>query len=255
MQARRETGLRRQIALYFSAQQFLTRLPVPAWIGHEDDRLARAAPFFPVVGVLIGAIAGMIWLIAGALMPAPLAAGLALGAMILVTGALHEDGLADCCDGLGGGTTRARALEIMRDSRIGVFAAAGLIITIGLRWTSLGTMAPADGFACLLIAAVAGRAAITLMLAAGRYARDEGAARGVAGGVTAREAGIACLIAALTGLLAGAPGLLAVLLTLLASRLWLAYLTHRIGGYTGDGLGAAEQIGQVVVLLTLASVP
>ncbi len=105
---------------------FLTRLPVPVALDHCDGRLARAAPWFPVVGLLVGGIAGGALLLAAAVLPMPLAAGFAIAAGVLVTGALHEDGLADCCDGLGGGRNREHALEIMRDSRIGTFAGIGL---------------------------------------------------------------------------------------------------------------------------------
>ncbi len=253
MQPHGQTGFRRQLALYFSAQEFLTRLPVPGWIGHEPDRLARAARYFPLVGLVVGGAAGAVWYGASLAFPAPVAALLAVATMIVITGALHEDGFADCCDGLGGGASRDRALDIMRDSRIGVYAGAGLVLVIGLRGAALAGMTPLGGLAALLIAATTGRAAITMILARGTYARDDGAARGVAGGVTVAEAAIAIAIALGTGLLAGgAPGLMAVLLSLVAALVWLRYLDRRLGGYTGDGLGAAEQIGQVVTFLCLA---
>ena len=250
--ARRLSLMQRELALYFSAQEFLTRLPAPGWVGHEPDRLARASRYFPIVGLVIGALGGAVWLAASLVLPGFLAAGLTLGALLIVTGALHEDGLADCCDGLGGGGARERALEIMRDSRIGVFGAAGLIIALGLRWGALASLTPWEGAAALLIALAAGRAAMTVMLARGAYARRDGAAREAAFGVSTGEAAIAAAIALAAGLLLGGPmGAIAAAAPLLIAFGWLAYVTRRLGGYTGDTLGAMEQIGQIAALLIL----
>lgn len=240
----------REAALYLSAQQFLTRLPGPGWIGWADDRLARAAKWFPVVGVVLGVIAGLILVGAAQVLPAYVAAGLAITSLLFLTGGLHEDGLADCCDGLGGGATRARALEIMRDSRIGAYGAMAVVMSIGLRWAALAEMDVWTGFAALVIALTAGRAAMVMMLWSGVYARDEGAAASAAAGVTGREAVLAMALAIAIGVgLGGMIGGLAVLAALILAQLWLMRLTARLGGYTGDGLGAAEQIAQIAVLL------
>ncbi|MEM8755528.1 MAG: adenosylcobinamide-GDP ribazoletransferase, partial [Pseudomonadota bacterium] len=124
--------------------------------------------------------------------------------------------------------------------------------SVGLRWAALASLAPAAGFAALLIAAASGRAAMALILAAGRYAREDGAARDAAGGAGPGEAIFAAAVALAVGLASGATGVFAALLALVAGRLWLAILDRRLGGYTGDGLGAAEQIGEIVVLISLA---
>ncbi|MEX2518461.1 MAG: adenosylcobinamide-GDP ribazoletransferase [Paracoccaceae bacterium] len=240
-----------QVRLFLVALRFLTRLPTPGRIGHEPDDLARASGYFPVVGLLLGALAGAVWLGAGAVLPTPLAAGLTLSALLLLTGALHEDGLADCCDGLGGGRSRERALEIMRDSRIGAYGAAGLALSLGLRWAALAGMSPLQGLIALLIALAGGRAAIVLILATGAYARAEGLASGAAS-AGRRECLIAVFVALAAGALAGLAGVCAVFAALAAARVWLACLTRRLGGYTGDGLGAAEQLAQIVAFLVLA---
>lgn len=241
----------RRIRLFLVALQFLTRLPAPRQLDHEPDDLARASGYFPLVGVVLGALAGLVWLGAGAALPAPLAAGLTLGALLLLTGALHEDGLADCCDGLGGGRSRERALEIMRDSRIGPYGAAGLALSLGLRWAALAGMTPLQGLTALLIALAVGRAAMVLILATDAYARAEGLASEAASAGRA-ECMIAIPVAFVAGAIAGFAGVCAVLAALASAWLWLGYLTRRIGGYTGDGLGAAEQFGQIVVFLVLA---
>ena len=251
----RRDALKREAALYFSAQQFLTRLPGPAWVGWEEDRLARSAKWFPIVGLMLGCAAGGIWWISAQVLPGVVAAGLTLSVLLLLTGGLHEDGLADCCDGLGGGATRERVLDIMRDSRIGAYGGLGLIISIGMRWATLSTLSPWQGFAALIIALVAGRAAMTMMLWSGTYARTDGAAAGAAGGVTGREAVLAMFSAIVLGVsFGGMIGGVAVLIAFVLTQLWLQRLTARLGGYTGDGLGAAEQIGQIAVFIILVGV-
>ncbi|MEM0944986.1 MAG: adenosylcobinamide-GDP ribazoletransferase, partial [Pseudomonadota bacterium] len=120
----------RQLLLLATAVQFLTRLPVPA-PGWEEDRLARAMRWFGAVGLLVGALTGALWWAASVALPAPVAAGLAIAGGIWLTGALHEDGAADTADALGGHASRERALEIMRDSRIGTYGAAALILSVG----------------------------------------------------------------------------------------------------------------------------
>ena len=175
--------------------------------------------------------------------------------LILATGALHEDGFADCCDGLGGGANRDKALEIMRDSRIGAYGAIGLVMVIGFRWTGLSTFDATEGALALILAPVLARGAMVVLLTFGDYARTEGAAKDVKDGVTKPELAVALTICALVAIIAaGLIGLLALVLVLAASALWLAWLTHRLGGFTGDGLGAVEQIAQIVTLLCLAAV-
>ena len=126
------SAIGREIGHFFVGIMFLTRLPVPTGLRQVGGRLARSARYFPLVGVLVGALVALAFVIAHALSTALVAAGVAIAVSLLVTGALHEDGLADTCDGLGGGTSRAHALEIMRDSRIGTYGSAGLIISIAL---------------------------------------------------------------------------------------------------------------------------
>lgn len=241
----------REVKLFLSALGFLTRVPVPGWTGFEADRLARSSRYFPLVGLVTGGVMALVWLGAGSFLAPLPAAFLAVGAGVMLTGALHEDGFADCCDGLGGGRSKARALEIMRDSRIGAYGAIGLIIMIGLKVALLASFSPVAGAIALLIAASCGRAAMVLMLAIGHYARPDGAASG-AGGVSAAEAVFALLIAFAIGASGGAMGIAAVLAALITGWLWLLWLDRKLGGYTGDGLGAACISGEIAVLICLA---
>ncbi|MGB0506602.1 MAG: adenosylcobinamide-GDP ribazoletransferase [Pikeienuella sp.] len=245
--------LTQELKYYLSAQSFLTRLPTPEWVGHDENRLARAAKWFPIVGLLLGIIAGSIWAIFSWLTAPTIAAGITMAALALLTGALHEDGFADCCDGLGGGSTTERALEIMRDSRIGAYGAVGLILSIGLRWSALSSFEIWSGITAFIIALTTARASMVLILRFGTYARPSGAADSAASGVEIDETAMAIGLALLIALILGGPtGLMVSIGAFILSFIWLKWLTRKIGGYTGDGLGAAEQISQIFILIALA---
>lgn len=243
---------RDELGLFLAAAGFLTRLPLPADDGWEADRMARASRYFPAVGALVGLAGGAVWWLAGAFLPGVLAAGLGLAAMIALTGALHEDGLADCADGLGGGRSREDALEIMRDSRTGSYGVLALILSLGLRWAALASLAPAAGVLALVLAGGIGRAMMVPATALAAYARPEGVGSLVARGARGEEIGVALGTALVLAVLGGWAGLLALVLAAVVAGALLAWMARRIGGYTGDGLGAIAQAGEVTVMLVLA---
>ncbi|WP_339947649.1 adenosylcobinamide-GDP ribazoletransferase [uncultured Albimonas sp.] len=247
--------LREEASLLLYALQFLTRLPIPsAAAGYGPDRLAQAARWFPAAGALAGALSGAVFAAAATILPPLAAAALALAAGMALTGALHEDGLSDTLDGLGGGFTRERALEIMRDSRIGAYGAAGLGLSLLARAGALSALAPLEGFAALIAAHAAGRAAMIPAIRFAAYARTSGAAATVAAGTPAGVFPASVLLAIL--LCAGAAGwagLAALAVAYAAGALVLWRLVRRLGGYTGDGLGAMEQAAEIAALLTLAA--
>ena len=127
----------RQFVLFLVATQFLTRLPAPALRGFQPSWLSQSARYFPLVGVLVGSLNVGIWWLLGHWLPPTVSVGLMLAASLLITGAFHEDGFADTCDGFGGGTTTERVLAIMKDSRIGAYGAMGIFLMLGLKWTAL----------------------------------------------------------------------------------------------------------------------
>ncbi len=242
------------------ALAFLTRLPVQAREPAFRLRGARAVWAWPVAGALIGLLGGLAGAVAAVLgASGGVAAAVILATMALVTGALHEDGLADTFDGLAGGRTRAERLEIMRDSRIGSFGALALILVTIARWSALTTvltaptadtaLSPALG---LLAAAAVSRLPMGLALLALTAARSDGLAHGL--GKPPVENALAALAIALTLALlaAGGTGLLAFLLALLATAPLFAWARARIGGQTGDVLGASQQIAEMAFLATLA---
>ncbi|MEM6440153.1 MAG: adenosylcobinamide-GDP ribazoletransferase [Pseudomonadota bacterium] len=241
-----------EIRLALRAWGFLTRWPVGDRVWGEDRDLGRSMRYFPIAGAGVGLIAGVAYAVLAHLgKPDLAAAGLALGVAALLTGALHEDGLADVADGLGGGHTRERALEIMRDSRIGAYGALALMVATVVKAGSLASHTPLEGLAFMICAHASGRAAVALAAASAPYARRDGA--GAHAATDMANAGIAVGLAALIALTNGAHGLLALVLALAAGQALLLYLKKRLGGWTGDGLGAIEQVAEITALVVLSA--
>ena len=238
------------------AASFVTILPVASSKPAGDGAVARATWALPVAGLLVGLVGAMVYKIASRFGLTPnLAALLALAATALITGALHEDGLADTADGLGGGRTRERKLDIMRDSRIGTYGVCALILSFGLRWSALAAIANPWAVTLALCAAnIAARAGVPAFMSLVPPARPDGLSAS-AGAPPGRSVAIAFALGALALALALGPGKALVGLILLSlAGLMLARLAIRqIGGQTGDILGAFEQLGEILILLVAAA--
>ena len=244
--------LRREGVLLLTAVQFLTRLPTPRSLPFTPDAPVRASRWFPLVGHLVGAICAAAWLAAGHVWSPPVAAILAVGAGVLVTGAFHEDGLADTADGLGGGGDPGHRLLIMKDSRLGTYGAVALLLVVGLRIAALASLSPARGALALVVAHGAARAAAVLVMRFTPYVGDTAGAKGRPAG--ARPTGGETLFAAVLGfvpmlLLPRAAVLGALLLTGTAVAMLTRAARRLVGGHTGDVLGAVEQVAETALLL------
>ena len=233
---------------------FCTRLPLKAGSASAANGLARAAWTFPLIGVLVGLFAAFIyWIAAGFDLLPFVSATLAILAALLLTGALHEDGLADTADGFGG-RTRERKLEIMRDSRTGTYGVCALVLSFMLRAGALASLVEPGLVAVALIAAHAGgRATMPVLMLVLPRAREDGlsaeAGKPPLGSVIA-AAMLGMLVLALC--LGPATALVAALLVMAGVAL-MAWLSDReIGGQTGDVLGAVEQVSEVLILLVAA---
>jgi adenosylcobinamide-GDP ribazoletransferase len=243
---------------------FLTRLPA-AWLGVDPNRrpdFRVAARTFPLVGVLVGLVGAIVALIASFLnLPPMVAAIVSLAATITLTGALHEDGLADTADGFGGGATATRKLEIMRDSRIGTFGGIALMLSLLLRASLIATLLPygAMPVAMALIAAeVVSRAAMVQLWTALPPARFEGLASET-GRPSSETRWTAIAIAVAAALIAGTLGtglfdaVVALIVAGLASYAFQFACASQIAGQTGDTLGAAQQIALVTFLMAIVA--
>jgi adenosylcobinamide-GDP ribazoletransferase len=238
-----------------TAVGFLTRLPMPHPDGPRPANFVRASRMFPAVGALIGLVVGMLYLgMLAAGVPNLAAAALALGTGAVLTGALHEDGLADVADGFGGGRDRAAKLEIMRDSRLGTYGALILLVSFVAKLSALAAIPEAVVVPCLVAAHALARGVLPAMSMNLPYARKDGLAANAGrpdSCIAATAAGLALALALLTLpwiealAAAAAAGASATVVGILAQR--------QIGGQTGDVLGAAEQIGETAILVLLAA--
>jgi adenosylcobinamide-GDP ribazoletransferase len=248
--------IRRELGAFFAALGYFTRLPVPAWVGYTPDGLVRAARYLPAIGLLVGGLGALVFALASHLWSQPVAVVLAMVATIALTGAFHEDGLGDTADGLGGGWDKAKILAIMKDSRVGSYGVIAIVLALLGKFALLASL-PAGEVAVALIAghAVSRFCAVSLM-ATMDYARDDEAskARPVVSRLGVGPLLVALLFAALPILLLAPPqALVSVALAVLAT-LWLAVKCRRwLGGYTGDCLGAVQQLAEIAFYLGLAA--
>jgi adenosylcobinamide-GDP ribazoletransferase len=233
----------------------LTRLPLPHPASVAPDGMARAQRAFPLVGALIGLAVGLIDRgLLGIGIPALAAAALALGASAALTGALHEDGLADVGDGFGGGRDRAAKLSIMRDSRLGTYGAIVLLVGFSTRLSALASLPVASIVASLVVAHTLARAAIPVLAANMPFARDDGLGKS-AGRPDMASAATAVVIAVVLALvcLPAKAASLAVVVTVAGAAAMAALARRQIGGVTGDVFGAVEQVVETAVLVMLAA--
>ncbi len=237
------------------ATAFLTRLPIRLGDTGGLSALARAARCFPLVGLGIGLVGAIVYAVAIALdLPPLLAALIAVAATVAVTGALHEDGLADTADGFGGGGERERKLQIMRDSRIGTYGVVALVLALAARIVALASFDDnADAVAALILCQAASRALIVAVMQRAPLARSDGLAASAGRPTQATmlwALGLGGLIALA---LAGLDGAVAVVAG--AAVAWaVAWLARQqIGGVTGDVLGAVQQGSEIAMLLALVA--
>ena len=247
-----------ELRLFFIALQFLTRVPVPRWVGFEPAWLNQSARHFPAVGLGVGAASALVLTAGEALFGHAVAVGLAMAASVLITGAFHEDGWADTCDALGGAVSRARALEIMKDSRIGAYGAIGLVLMLGLKAATLVSLPLAAAVPALLLAHTASRAAAVMLIRVLPYAGDveHAKARPMAQRIETSEVVVAAAWVALVSVALAcyappwAPAVLAgLVLGLIGTGGCAHWLRRRLGGYTGDALGATQQLTELLMLL------
>ena len=250
--------MKRELEYFFAALRFFTRLPVPRWVGHTQDQLDHAARYFPLIGILIGAIGAGVTELAALALPVGVAVLLGMAATILATGAFHEDGFADSCDGFGGGWDKAQVLAIMKDSRVGSYATLGVGLMLLAKWNALVELDADFAPPLLAIALVAGHAvsrlASTLLIFFLEYARDDDSSKSkpLAQRMALHELAIAVAIGlAPCLLLPPIDALVALAAAALSALLAARYFVRRIGGYTGDCLGATQQVCELAFYLGL----
>lgn len=253
--------LQQEFQIFRASLIFFTRIPGIAWEGQPQESFSKASRYFPLVGWFVGAIgAGAFW--AGNLLfPLPLAVLLSMTATIVFTGALHEDGLADSCDGFVGGWTREQILAIMKDSYIGVFGVIGLILILAAKLLVLLSCPPLLLPLILISGHSLSRFASISFLYTHDYVREESSskAKSVVRRMSLFELLFTCIIGVfpffMMSLMTSQWYMFGCGLLLVGLFRWGLglYFSYRIQGYTGDCLGAAQQITEVTFYLTLVA--
>lgn len=260
--SRRTRGLVHELRLILIAVQFLTRVPIPRWVGFEPDWLNQCARHFPLVGLGVGAFGVAVLWAAALVLPWPVAVLLSMASTVWLTGGFHEDGWADTCDGLGGTVSRERALEIMKDSRLGSYAALGLFFMLAIKAAALVSLPLPAAAAALWLGHAVSRAASVSLIRFLPYAGDPAHAKAKPLAQRISNAGLvvavgwALLVA--VGLVAWRSAwLVAVLASIVAAVIGTVvcgrWFRRRLGGVTGDTLGATQQVTELLVLLTWAA--
>ncbi|WP_300978304.1 adenosylcobinamide-GDP ribazoletransferase [Flavobacterium sp.] len=262
--------MKKQRHIFFTALMFYTRIPCPKNIDHNPDYLNKASRYFPLIGWIVGAIAFGVYAAASWLWNAEIGMVLSMMASVLVTGAFHEDGFADVCDGFGGGWTKTKILTIMKDSAIGAYGAIGLVLLFLLKYTSLVTLSKSDSlftnysslftlFLVFITGHSLSRLAAISIVFTHEYSREDATSKSkpIAQQYSWKEVAGAIFFGLLPLLFLMSSHLIIglVVLPVFLARYFLArYFQKWIEGYTGDCLGATQQVCEVIFYLSLLAI-
>ncbi|WP_432710558.1 adenosylcobinamide-GDP ribazoletransferase [Pedobacter sp.] len=247
--------MKNEIQVFFTALMFYTRIPCPSWVDHSEEYLNKASRYFPLMGWIVGTLASIIIYAGSLVFPPAVVVTLALGASVLLTGAFHEDGFADVCDGFGGGWTTEKILLIMKDSRLGTYGVVGILLLFALKTFTLIALLRLDLWFCihsLLLAHVGSRFTAITVMRSHEYAREDATSKvkPLAKKLSLTDFVISAIWVVPVFLLMPSWLMLGVCIPVYLSKRYLAaYFQKWIGGYTGDCLGAVQQISFVVILL------
>lgn len=250
--------LRQELECFFAGLSFYTRMPTPAWVVYKPENLNKSRKYIALIGVLVGALAALVLALSSTFLPSSVAILLSMAATVYITGAFHEDGFADSCDGFGGGWEKTQVLSIMKDSRIGSYGVVGLLLLFGLKFTVLWELFQINAnivLIALLLAHGISRFMASLIMQYYEY---------VSHIETSKSHQVASLRLSNKNMFFSALPILGVLMLSLEWRYGLAlfislltafvlgqYFKKRIGGYTGDCLGAVQQVTEVSFYLAV----
>ncbi|WP_205472710.1 adenosylcobinamide-GDP ribazoletransferase [Agarivorans sp. Alg241-V36] len=248
-----------ELNLLFNALSFFSRIPVPNKVSYSSQSLSQCVAYFPLVGWIVGLVSAGLILLLMPLLGAPLAILLSMAASCWLTGAFHEDGFADCCDGFGGGYTPEQMLSIMKDSRLGTYGVLGLCSMLAIKFSALLSLSealnPGDLLLVLWLAHSLSRFSAVLIIWKLDYVREPSEpskAKAVAQSIGSKELVLAlCWVAVPAALLELSMLAFALLSCLAVTLLWARYLKVKLAGYTGDTLGAQQQLSEVAIYISL----
>ena len=257
-----------QLRLFLTALQYFTRIPVPVWVGHSAQQLDQSARYFPLVGMGVGAIAAAVLCVSAWILPLTLAVVLSMITSILITGAFHEDGLSDYSDGMGGGYTPEKILAIMKDSHVGSYGVIAIVLALLIKFQILLLLSNKHSLVFVAVALISSHGisrlmAVSIMLTQ-QYVRvdDTARAKPVAQGLSRTSFAIAGVtgLAAIAFLIMAGGSYMNIVIALVGSLIMRIYLGQqmlkKLGGYTGDCLGAVQQLSEIAFYLgLLAALP
>ena len=247
-----------ELTYLFSGLSFYTRVPCPAWVKYSPQNLNKSRKYLPLIGLLIGAFAAVVFYLSNWLLPASISIALSMIATVYLTGAFHEDGLADCADGFGGGWDKAQILSIMKDSRIGAYGTISLLLILGLKFMLLWELQLVSA-ELMMLALVMGHSLSRLMASLIMQFYDYVSEHDTSKSKTVTSANLNLIemlwslvpIAMLLIYMAAFQFFSAILPLLLLTWFMARTYKGRIGGYTGDCLGATQQLTEVLFYMAL----
>lgn len=248
--------IKRQIHYFLTAILFFTRIPCPKWVNHSPEILNKSSRYFSLVGIVVGSIAALAYFAFSYIFPTDIAILISMISSIWITGAFHEDGFADVCDGFGGGWTKEKILTIMKDSRLGTFGVSGLVFILAIKFLALYHLQNLS--VNLILVIISGhsisRFIATVLLYTHDYVRDIDSSK--IKPTTKQMSSKSLLISAIFGIVPlfffQKPTVFLVLLPLLLTYLYMGHFFKKwIGGQTGDCAGALQQVAEIVFYLSL----
>ena len=246
--------MNKEINVFLTALMFFTRIPCPIKINYSQKSLDESSRYYPLVGWVVGGVTGLVFYGAHLIFPVSISLLLSMIAGVLLTGAFHEDGFADVCDGLGGGWDKKQVLDIMKDSRIGTYGAIGLVGILSLKYLALYNMDARIIPIALIIGHSLSRFISSFFRVTYQYVRenDDSKVKPMAKELSKKN----FIISAVFGLiplmlLQNIFGFILIIPVLLTELIFSRYVVKRIGGYTGDCLGATQQLCEITFYLSL----
>lgn len=246
--------MRKEIQLFFTALMFYTRIPCPNWVTHDAEYLNKATRYFPLMGWIVGGLSAAVFYGAEYLFNTPVALLISIIGSVLITGAFHEDGFADVCDGFGGGWTKEKILNIMKDSRVGAYGVIGIVLLLLLKYMSLLSINVYDLGFVLIAAHSFSRLCAVLVIFTSKYVREneDAKAKPLAKQISANELIPAVILGVAPLFLFLTIKILVVLLLPIIGTVYLRWYFHKwIGGYTGDCLGATQQVTEILFYISM----
>lgn len=246
--------IRRELNIFFNALTFLTRIPGPGWMVINPGYLNKSSRYFALAGAIVGLFSAVVYIVCTMFFPLPLSVILCMISSVFITGAFHEDGFADTCDGFGGGYSKEQILLIMKDSRTGTYGAVGLILILFLKYLCLVNIENKLIPAALIAGHCISRFASSGVIFFYKYVRDDAGSRSkpLADKMGINDLMINALVSAVPVLLFNDFRYFLLFIPVILTAWALAYYFKRkIGGYTGDCLGAVQQVTEAVFYLFL----